>query len=191
VSYSAGIPFEERNRLMDHVLDVDQHVRYALVLQATLGTALAALYGYFPGGSRFALGAAFGGLAWLLLVELTHRWRRRPSGAALATFDRGLRYAIMAVLAGIAVTAALGRSGLPLWLWVKLGCFAAVIFCGLGIRFALISFYRTWGEISRDGSTPAREQQVRTIYVQATCILVLLWVFLATIVGLSLLKPGA
>lgn len=34
VSYSRNMPFDERQRLMDHVMVVDQHVRYALVLQA-------------------------------------------------------------------------------------------------------------------------------------------------------------
>ena len=33
VSWSHGMPFAERSRLMDHVMHVDQHVRYALVLQ--------------------------------------------------------------------------------------------------------------------------------------------------------------
>ena len=37
VSWSAGMPFAERDRLMDHVMDVDQHVRYALVLQLRPG----------------------------------------------------------------------------------------------------------------------------------------------------------
>ena len=42
VSRTASLPFEERERLMDHVMDVDQHVRYALILQVWLGTTSAA-----------------------------------------------------------------------------------------------------------------------------------------------------
>ena len=44
VCRAATLPFIERNKLMDHVLDVDQHVRYAFILQIGLGTSLAALY---------------------------------------------------------------------------------------------------------------------------------------------------
>ena len=44
-------------------MDVDQHVRYALVLQATLGTILLALYGYVPGGATLAWLAAGLGIA--------------------------------------------------------------------------------------------------------------------------------
>ena len=50
VSWSHGMPFAERSRLMDHVMHVDQHVRYALVLQLALGISLAALNGYLPFG---------------------------------------------------------------------------------------------------------------------------------------------
>ncbi|GJQ54201.1 MAG: hypothetical protein HKUEN07_07700 [Rhodocyclaceae bacterium] len=38
VSRTASLPVAERDRLLDHVLDVDQHVRYALVPQLWLGT---------------------------------------------------------------------------------------------------------------------------------------------------------
>ncbi|MEO5829905.1 MAG: hypothetical protein ABIQ36_04990, partial [Rhodanobacter sp.] len=54
VSCGSHMPFAERNRLMEHVMHVEQHVRYALVLQAGLGFALAALYGFVPGGERSA-----------------------------------------------------------------------------------------------------------------------------------------
>ena len=41
VCYGRHIPFAERSRLMEHVMHVDQHVRYALVLQAGMGFGLA------------------------------------------------------------------------------------------------------------------------------------------------------
>jgi hypothetical protein len=59
VAFGDRLPFDERTRLMEHVMDVDQHVRYALVLQAALGTALAALYGLVPGGARRWPGACW------------------------------------------------------------------------------------------------------------------------------------
>ena len=45
VSWSAAMPFPERDRLMQHVMDVDQHVRYALVLQAGLWLLIGAIVG--------------------------------------------------------------------------------------------------------------------------------------------------
>lgn len=58
VSHRGDMEFAERARLMDHVMHVDQHVRYALVLQAGLGFMLAIAYGFIPGGDK-----AFWGLA--------------------------------------------------------------------------------------------------------------------------------
>lgn len=189
VSWSAGMPFAERNRLMDHVMDVDQHVRYALVLQAGLGTMLAALLGYLPGGTGLAWAALAGMAAWLALVELTHRRRAQPSGRRLAAVDRGVRYLAIAALLGLAGLALPGPSPLPGWLGWKLVAFAGVIACGLGIRFALMALYRHWGEIARDGSSPARERAIRRTYLQATSLLALLWALIAAIVALSILRP--
>lgn len=189
VSWSAAMPFAERNRLMDHVMNVDQHVRYALVLQAGLGTMLAALLGYVPGGATLALAALAAMAAWLALVELTHRLRHAGPGRRLAALDRGLRYAAIALLVTAAAAALGGRVSLPAWLAWKLVAFAGVIACGLAIRFALMAFYRTWSEIARDGSSAAREQAIRRTYVQATAVLGLLWALIAAIVVLSIARP--
>ena len=189
VSRAASMPFEERSRLLDHVMDVDQHVRYALILQAGLGTMLMALLGYLPGGAGTAWLAAALTLAWLVLVELTHRYRKRPAGKTLAISDRGLRYALMAVTLVTACGSLLGPLSLPGWLAVKLILFAGIIGCGLGIRFELIRYFRTWAFIERDGSTEQNERLLRQGYSRATAVLVLLWVFIVAIVLLSVFKP--
>ncbi len=58
-------------------MDVDQHVRCALVLQTGLGVALAARYGYVPGANATVFGVAIAVLLWLGYVELVHRLRHR------------------------------------------------------------------------------------------------------------------
>jgi hypothetical protein len=190
VAFSAGMPFAERDRLMDHVMDVDQHVRYALVLQAGIGTALAALLGYFPGGSATAWAAAAGATAWLVLVEATHRARRRPIGARLAATDRAVRWLAIAALGGLAGAAALGSAPFPRWFGWKLVLLAGVVASGLGIRHALARFFAAWGTLARDGSTPGTERSVRAACLRATGVLGLLWLCIAGVAGLSLLKPA-
>ena len=189
VSYGRGMPFAERSRLMDHVMNADQHVRYALVLQAGLGVVLAALLGYFPGGNALALGAALAAAAWMVLVEATHRWRKAPSGAVLARIDRIVRYTAIAILLTAALAALTGEIELPLWLTLKFAAYAGVIACGLSIRFFIMDFYRAWVEIAKTGSTDANEAVIQKTYVGATSVLVLLWVFIAAIVVLSVWKP--
>jgi hypothetical protein len=190
VCYRVEAPFAERARLMEHVMDVDQHVRYALALQAALGTVLAALYGYIPGGTNTATVAAALGIAWLIFIEAVHRLRHSPSGRTLAVVDRGSRYLLLATLAAIA----LGWLGvawpMPDWLRWKLGLFAGVIACGVGIRLSMVKFFRTWAQMAANGSTPEANARVLVIYRQATTILVLLWCFIAAIVYLSIRKGG-
>jgi hypothetical protein len=91
VCYSVETSLAERAQLMEHVMHVDQHVRYALVLQATLGLMLTALYGFVPGGSTLAWSAALVGGLWLAFIEAVHRLRHRAPGATHARIDRSSR----------------------------------------------------------------------------------------------------
>lgn len=183
------LPFDQRTRLMEHVMDVDQHVRYALVLQAALGTALAALYGLVPGGETLAWGVLAAEALWLAFVEAVYRLRHAPAGPTLGTIDRGLRYGLLALLSAIAA-GWLGPSWLmPGWLRLKLGLFAGVMACGVVIRLALIRHFTTWGEMTRNGVTAAGNAVIRRTCVQATSVLVVLWLFIAAIVVVNVHKP--
>lgn len=190
VCYHGEMPFPDRARLMEHVMHVDQHVRYALALQVTLGTALAALYGYVPGGEDLAWGAGLFALIWLTFIEVVHRLRHRPVGKTLAAIDRATRYALMAFLVAIAFRLIGAGWEMPGWLRWKLGLFAGVMGCGVGIRFALIAHFRTWAVMARDGPDEATNAVIRQTYIRATSILVLLWVFIAAIAVLSVWKPA-
>lgn len=190
VSYSGDMPFAERSRLMEHVMHVDQHVRYALVLQAASGTALLALYGYVPGDETVALVAGILGVLWLGFVEAVHRLRHQPIGKRLAAIDRGSRYVLLAVLLLIAF-GVLGASwNLQGWMRWKLAMYAGVIASGVGIRFALISHFRTWAIMEATGPTDETNLVIRQTYVRGTSVLVVLWLFIAALVYFSVAKPG-
>ena len=189
VCRAATMPFEERKRLMEHVMDVDQHVRYALVLQAGLGTVLAALLGYFPGGVTLAWSVGLATLVWLAFVEIVHRLRHGASGARLALLDRLIRYALLAALVLGGLAAVFGVFALQGWLAWKLVLFGAVIACGIGIRYYIIQFFGIWRQIETQGSSPSRERAIRKNYTAGTSILGLLWLCIAAITFLSVLKP--
>ncbi|MEQ9111958.1 MAG: hypothetical protein RIF37_17765 [Rhodospirillaceae bacterium] len=190
VCRASAMPFPERKKLMEHVMDVDQHVRYALVLQAALGTVLAALLGYIPGGTTLAWVAGTVGIVWLAFVEIIHRVRHGAGGQTLALIDRFIRYVLLTVLFGVGVATALGAIKLQGWLALKLVLFGCVMASGVGIRISIIEFFRVWRDIDTNGSTDDKEKEIRWIYTWGTGILVLLWVFIAAIVVLSVMKPG-
>jgi len=190
VCRAASMPFNERKRLMEHVMDVDQHVRYALILQAGLGTVLSALLGYFPGGATLAWAAGLATVLWLAFVEIVHRLRHGVSGRKLALLDRLVRYVLLAALVVGGLAGAVGALGLQTWLAWKLVLFGAVIACGIGIRYYIIQFFGIWRQIEANGSSPSRERAIRKNYAAGTSILGLLWLCIAAITTLSILKPG-
>jgi hypothetical protein len=190
VTWARDMPFPERDRLMDHVMNVDQHVRYALLLQLTLGFCLLFLLGYLPGGAVAAWLAALLGTAWLVLVEVTHRNRETSRGVRLAAFDRALRYLAMFGLVVLSSLMFAEHIELPSWLAWKLLAFVGVMACGVGIRLSLIRFFGVWARVRDEGSNEAHEALLRAGYRRATAILVLLWVFILLAVWLSVAKPA-
>lgn len=190
VSYGSTIPFAERNRLMEHVMHVDQHVRYALVLQAGLGFALAALYGLIPGGETTATIAGVLCVLWLAFVEAVHRLRHTRVGATLGAIDRGSRYVFMAVLLCLASGLLGGSWDMPAWLRWKLALYAGVMASGVGIRLVLVSHFRTWKQMAQAGPSEASNAIIRRTYVKATSVLGVLWLFIAAIVFVSVFKPA-
>jgi len=191
VCRAASMPFEERKRLMEHVMDVDQHVRYALVLQAGLGTVLSALLGYFSGGATLAWAAGLATVLWLAFVEIVHRLRHRASGRKLAFLDRLVRYVLLAALVVGGLAAVVGALALQAWLAWKLVLFGAVIACGIGIRYCIVQFFGIWRQIEANGSNSPRERAIRKNYAAGTSILGLLWLCIAAITALSVAKPWA
>jgi hypothetical protein len=184
ICYRDDLPFAARDAMMDHLMKMDQHVRYALILQLTLGTMLAAQLGMMP-GALFGI-APLLGAAWIALVEITHRQRKTLFGQRFASLDRGLRYAVLAALLVIAIG---GIGDLPLWLNLKLAGFAAIMACGIAIRLALIRHFRIWSEIAASGTSAAGNAAIRVTYVRATYILGMLWVCIAGLTILGVVKP--
>ena len=189
VCFAESLPVAERDRLMNHVMNVDQHVRYALLLQWTLGLYLTFRLGYLPGGALGAHSVLALGLGWFTLVELTHRQRGRPLGSRLARIDRGIRYLMVSLFVVAGMGALSGLWGLQSWLAWKLLCFAGVILCGLLIRFALIKLFRWFAELREQGTTVSLERRLKSAYYGASSYLVVMWFLIAAITILSIWKP--
>lgn len=189
VCNGSNIPFVERSRLMEHVMHVDQHVRYALVLQAGLGFSLAALYGLIPGAYTTAAITAVLCVLWLIFVEAVHQLRHTRLGARLGAVDRGSRYLFMALLLCLATGLLGGGWDMPAWLRWKLALYAGVMASGVGIRLALIAHFRTWKVMAQEGPSDASNAIIRRTYVKATSVLCVLWLFIAAIVFVSVFKP--
>lgn len=188
VCFGASLPVPERRRLMDHVMNVDQHVRYALLLQLTLGFFLAFRFGYLPSNGLVAAAVLVIGAGWLVLVEITHRRRSTALGQRLAELDRGIRYVVVVLLGVLSVGALTGFFAVQSWLAWKLLCFAGVMLCGLLIRFALIKLFQLFEELASSGSSPELEARLNSAYYGASSYLIVMWALIGAITLLSVWK---
>jgi len=189
--YHDELAVPDRLKLMQHVMNVDQHVRFALALQVVLGMILAASLGYLPGGSDLIVVAAMFGAAWIAYIIAVHRLRHRPAGPWLARIDRGLRYLLIAVFLAVGLRVAGTTWPLPDWLRWKLLIFAGVITCGVAIRLILIRQFRSWSSLEQGGPSTALNDDIRRKYWQATSVLGLLWALILAILVLSVTRPVA
>lgn len=184
ITHRADLAFEARDAMTDHLMDVDQHVRYALVLQVMLGTMLAAELG-FVDDRLFWFIPAIAAL-WIALIETAHRKRKSAIGSKLARIDRAVRYLVAVLL----VAAAIGLFfQLPDWLRLKLGLFALLIGCGVVIRFMLMQHDRDWSHMRSEGPSPQYEARILATYRRATSVLLLLWLCVGGIAALAVFKP--
>lgn len=52
-----------------------------------------------------------------------------------------------------------------------------------------MAHFSTWAKMQKDGATLEHNAVIQRTYVRATGILLLLWLFIAGIVALSIIKP--
>jgi hypothetical protein len=170
----------ERMRLWDFLLDVDQHVRNAMIMSVPLGFSLAALLGLVPISGVGMWLLWIGSTIWFWFMWMVH-WRRKTAiGAVLARWDWWLRYGLIAFFAITAVGSLLtGKPYAAPWLALKVLLFAAGIVCGIAVRYY----------IRADRATPADNAEFQRLMVRGTWALVVLWVLLFAIGYLGTVKP--
>jgi hypothetical protein len=180
----------ERNRLWGFLLDVDQHPRNALILSVPLGLTLAAMLHLMPIGRVALAGVWVLSAAWFAFMWMVHLRGNTPIGATLRTWDVRIRYGVIAIALMVGVGSLLfGKPVAAGWLAAKLVLFALVAWAGIGIRYYIQQFMRTWPAIVEDGSTPDREAAIRQAMRRGTWVLAMLHVLLGAIAYLGYAKP--
>ncbi len=192
VTRATSLSGAERMKLWDFLLDVDQHVRNAMIMSVPLGFSLAALMGLVPleGAGLWALWIL--SVAWFWFMWLVHWRRKTPQAAALARWDWWIRYGLIAFFAGSALLSLV--SGWPYaarWLALKVLLFAGAMICGVFVRYYIREAYRSAiPAIAADRASAADNETFRVLMRKATWALVVIWVLLFAIGGLGALKPS-
>lgn len=191
VARTSSLSGAERMRLWDFLLQVDQHVRNAMIFSVPLGFTLASQLGLISlvGGSLGALWLL--SALWFWLMWMTH-WRRQdPTGAVWARWDWRVRYALIALFALSGIGSLFTGWPYPAnWLALKVLLFSGAMVCGLFVRHYIRAAYRSaLPAIAADRATPADNAEFRQLMRSATGALVVLWILLFAIGALGALKP--
>ncbi|MCP5471231.1 MAG: hypothetical protein H7A18_04005 [Sinobacteraceae bacterium] len=191
VTRADSLPGAERMKLWDFVLDVDQHVRNAMIMSVPLGLSLAAWMGLSPLTGGWLVLVWVLSIAWFWLMWATHLQRKSPTGRRLAAWDWGVRYVLIAAfgLSGL-VSLATGWPFPSKWLALKVLLVAPAIACGLGVRhYIRLAYQQALPAIAADRAGPGENALFRSAMIRATWVLVILWTILFTIGALGALKP--
>lgn len=191
IARTTSLPAAERMRLWDFLLDVDQHVRNAMILSVPLGFTLAAMLGLVPieGVAMWLLWIV--SAVWFWFMWLVHWRRKHPDGVILARWDWRIRYVLLAFFGGTGVWSLVTGWPYPTdWLALKVLLFAGGMVCGIAVRYYIREAYRSvLPAIAEGRATAADNEQFRSLMVRATWALVVLWILLFTIGALGALKP--
>jgi len=192
IARTTSLSGAERMRLWDFLLDVDQHVRNAMIMSVPLGFTLASMLGLVPieGIGMWALWIV--SALWFWFMWMVHWRRKSPNGPVWARWDWRLRYPLIAFFAGSgALSLAIGWPYPEPWLAAKVLLFAGTIVCGIFVRHYIREAYRSaLPAIAADRATDADNAEFRILMIKGTWALVVLWVLLFTIGALGALKPG-
>ena len=197
VFYSAGfltdakLSIETRRTVMKILHFIDLFPRMALVMMLPVGISLALIGGYASVSPDWTIPvivlAWVAASAWLMLVVKNYG---SPT-AGLTRLDYWIRYLVIAGLLAVAGASFAGFGPIgpgSVWLALKLVVFAGIILCGLGIRATFKPFAAAFGQLVREGSSPAVEAAMKQAQSRVRPVVLTLWAALVIEAFLGLSK---
>lgn len=176
----------ERLMALKILNNIDMAPRTALILALPSGLTLAWAKGWlmFPAAMIVPLWVA--GLGWLALAWAVHL-RHGAGGQGLRKLDLAVRYALVA---GLAVTSALGLSGgiaLPLFIALKLAILTICIALGLLIRRQLGPLFPAIAAMRTNGPTAETDGAIAGVIARTRPVVLFLWilVLVASLLGIA------
>jgi hypothetical protein len=134
------------------MLACDQGPKLAMPMMFALGVHMASLSGVLPLNTVGLMVSWLIGLIWLGNVLVLYSFEGKPFTAALSRFDFAFRIAVVVGILAYLI-ASINMPGLinADWLAWKLGIFATLVSCGIGIRIQLKPFVPAFTRLMQDG----------------------------------------
>lgn len=187
----ADLPLEERLRFLELLLTVDMGPRTALILMIPVGFTLATTLGLAPFADGWLPAIWALALGWLALAWYLFRAGRDPRAARWARVDQLLRVAAIVAFLGTGLATLL--TGGPLgtvWLAGKFVLFAGVVTLGLLLRVVIRDWIKGFAQLRVEATRDSGNSLIHAAHRRAARMAMLLWLFVAAIAFLGVVKPG-
>jgi hypothetical protein len=187
----SDLPLPERLRFLELLLKIDMAPRTALVCMIPVGFTLATQAGLAPFANGWVPAIWLGSIAWLCLVWFLHLNPRHPKAQALTRFDQYLRIAVIVLFCATGA-ATLAGSGplLTEWLGAKFVLYGGVIVLGLLLRVTIREWVRGFAELRDPATIDAGNARVFRAWRRARAFAYGLWLLIALIAFLGVVKPA-
>jgi hypothetical protein len=187
----ADLPLEERLRFLELLLTVDMGPRTALILMIPVGFTLATTLGLAPFADGWLPAIWALAIGWLALAWYLFRAGRDPRAARWARVDQVLRIAVIVAFLGTGLATLL--TGGPLgtgWLAGKFVLFAGVVTLGLLLRVVIRDWIKGFAQLRVEATRDSGNSLIHAAHRRAARMAMLLWLFVAAIAFLGVVKPG-
>lgn len=185
------LPLDERLRFLELLLKIDMGPRTALILMIPVGFTLATSLG-IASFARPALPLIWiAALGWLALAWFLYLLGRDPRSAPWARVDQGVRILVICTFLGLGLWSLLDDGPLgTAWLAGKFVLFAGVVTLGLLLRITIREWVIGFGEVRVEATRDAGNARVQAAARRATGLAHLLWLLVAAIAFLGVVKPA-
>jgi hypothetical protein len=165
--------------------EVDMAPSTCLILALPTGALLASSRGWWPLGMGAAWLILVASLVWLALVWRQHRLH--GSDRWLRRIDLSIRWVLLLLLPAVGLAALTGVLPLPLFIALKLLILAGTIALGLAVRGVLGPYIIAYGELKKNGGSPAVDEGLHWSLSRAKPMVLAIWALLvaAAILGIT------
>ncbi len=181
---------EQRMKLWDFLMLVDQHPRNGLILSLPLGFTLAAQLDLSPVKGPWLVALWVFSIVWFVYIWILHFQLGTPRYLPMRRLDYSIRYALIAILFVTGVASVVGDGPyVAKWLGVKVALVALMIACGVGIRHYIAVAVRAIPTYRARGPSPEVEAAFTRGMNNGSYVLYVLWTLMIIVSYLGAAKP--
>lgn len=188
------LPLDERRRHMETAYRIDILARTGIILLLPLGLHMGHLWQVQPLGGAWLVGMWVLSLAWLGLCWAAFIRRETDAGIRLTRIDERVRFVLIPLLMGCALSSLAGLGPLASgpgqkWYAAKMLVYSMLLVIGLLLRFIMREWTVLFRRLAAEGSPPEVERQLERSIRFGRRLAYVYWVGIGTTAFFGVAKP--